>query len=156
MNESGEEEQLASAQTAGAGPRWHRRVLAITPDWQDQILLHDILKDHRWSLQRANTCREALKVLCVDRPPLLICEHRLADGTWMDILSQTVVLPDPPHVIVASMSADDRLRTQVIDMGGYEVLSKPWDRDQVVCVVSAAWRNWATAARCRFYRTRVA
>lgn len=124
-----------------------RRVLAVSPRQEDHIRLREILGEYQWSLHEARTCREALRLLCMDRPPVLICECHLSDGSWVDVLSQSEVLLDAPRVIVAASQPNDRLRADVIHLGGYGVLSKPLDKDEVLRVVNAAWRHWQNGQR---------
>jgi DNA-binding NtrC family response regulator len=159
MKNSAWQKQLVDERPHGlarTGFIWLRKVLAITPNQKDQNFLRDLLEHYGWNLQKAHTCCEALKLLSLDPPPVLICESRLPDGTWLEILSQSVVLPDSPRVIVAAPTIDDRLRAHIIKMGAYNVLSKPLDRNEVLCTVSTAWRDWQTALHGDYYMTQVA
>jgi DNA-binding response OmpR family regulator len=84
-------------------------------------------------------------MLCFHQMPVVICESVLPDGNWIDILSETAPLMDSPRLIVASNHADapdDRLRARVLNLGGFDVVSKPFDRNEVIRVVTVAWRNW--------------
>jgi DNA-binding response OmpR family regulator len=47
-----------------------------------------------------------------------------------------------PLLIVTSRSADDALWAEVLNLGGYNVLAKPFDSREVFHVVANAWLHW--------------
>ena len=56
---------------------------------------------------------------------------------------------DSPEVIVTSRLADDRLWAEALNLGAYDVLTKPFDRHEVLRSVSFAWLNWHDKHRGR-------
>ncbi|MFB3828373.1 MAG: hypothetical protein ACE15B_16510 [Bryobacteraceae bacterium] len=62
--------------------------------------------------------------------------------TWRDLLDQTTRMPHAPVFIVASRLADDALWAEVLNLGGYDVLAKPFDRREVFHVLGHGWRHW--------------
>ena len=81
-------------------------------------------------------------ILCQDRMPVVICQWCLPDGNWKDVLSQVAVLPDAPRLIVTSSETDDHPWVEVFNMGGFDVLTTPFDRNEAIQVVSRAWQSW--------------
>jgi len=71
----------------------------------------------------------------------------LPDGTWKDILRTAETQSQAPLVLVVSRHADDRLWAEVLNLGGYDLLLKPFDRSEVTRVVGMAWRCWFGAVR---------
>ena len=51
-------------------------------------------------------------------------------------------LAQPPQLIVTSRTADDYLWAEVLNIGGYDVLPQPLERDEVERVVAAARRQY--------------
>jgi DNA-binding NtrC family response regulator len=49
---------------------------------------------------------------------------------------------DAPALIVTCRLADERLWAEALNLGAYDVLAKPFDRDEVLRSVSLAWLNW--------------
>ncbi len=47
-----------------------------------------------------------------------------------------------PLIIVACRLADDRIWSEVMNCGGYDVLEKPFHQAELVRVVSMAWLAW--------------
>lgn len=123
-----------------------RKILSISAAREDHDSLRAILHDPDWRVTRAFSCQQAIACLCRDRVGVIVCDCRLPDGTWRDILSHIAALTEPSAVIVTSGAAEVSLRAEVRAMGGYEVLSKPFVPEEVERVVIAAWQNRAVAA----------
>ncbi len=51
-------------------------------------------------------------------------------------------LPDPPLLIVTSRLADEYLWAEALNLGAWDVLAKPFDREEVSRVLGFAWRHW--------------
>jgi len=92
-------------------------------------------------LYRAGARRDGLPLARRHCPDVVICEPSLPDGGWQDLLSDLQSLPRPPMLIVCSLWADDRLWAEVLNIGGYDVLMKPFHQDEVSRVVNMAARQ---------------
>jgi DNA-binding NtrC family response regulator len=130
-----------AAQEAASYRERDRNILSISAAPEDHDSLRGLLSDPNWHIIRAFSCQQAMNCLCRNRVGVIICDCHLPDGTWRDILSQIAPLTEPPAVIVTSMSADAGLRAEVRAMGAYDVLSKPFVREEVASVVAGAWDN---------------
>ena len=125
-------------------------VLIISSVEEDHIRLLQILGD--CEAYPVRTCQQGLAILRERAISIVICERDLSDGTWKDILLGLDALCDRPLLIVTSRIADDHLWVEVLNLGGYDVLSKPLERNEVARIIDSAWRNW-THRQCQ--RTRV-
>ncbi|MBK9167669.1 MAG: hypothetical protein IPM24_09420 [Bryobacterales bacterium] len=85
--------------------------------------------------------------------------------TWKDLYEELQKRDFPPPLIVTSSIADDCLWAEVLNLGGYDLLVKPFDGQEVARVVSLAWRGWtekirrltvATAGHGAFHAARTA
>ena len=126
----------------GSHPR--TSLLAVSTCSEDHIFLKQTFRETYWELHEAHTYREALTVLCYERMPIVICQWRLPDGDWKDVPSQVAVLPEAPRLVVTSPEPDDRLWAEVHNLGGFDVLTTPFDENEVVRAVSRAWESWET------------
>jgi len=124
-------------------------VLAISPHADDHVRLHEIFRKRAVKLYRASTWREASQRLARDRPQVVICEAALPDADWTEVVGVTAWQRDAPRVIVISRLADESLWAAVLNLGGYDVLSKPLAQEEVVRVVGLAWQNWTNERRRR-------
>lgn len=117
-------------------------VLSISPIEDDHNALEQIFSEVRWILHRALAIPSARAFLAENHAPVVICERNLAPGTWRDALDCARLLPQPPHVIVTSRLADEYLWAEALNVGAYDVLAKPFDREEVIRIVSSASRRW--------------
>jgi DNA-binding response OmpR family regulator len=117
-------------------------VLAVSSAEEDRVLLEHVFSHSNWKFDHVRTCGEARKLLSANEVGVVICGTELPDGSWRDLLREISHYPVPPRLIVVSSLADDRLWGEVLDLGGYDVLGKPFDQAEVIRVVSLAWRQW--------------
>jgi DNA-binding response OmpR family regulator len=75
------------------------------------------------------------------QPWVIICDQVLADGDWRDLLRDLQKGQQAPPVIVSSRLADDRLWAEVLNLGGYDLLTKPFHAAEVSRVVRMAARH---------------
>ena len=113
-------------------------LMIVTSDEKDHWSLERILrKDCR--LHRATGRREALSVFREFHPWVVVCDQVLADGDWRDLLKDLQSEQQlPPPMIVLSRLADDRLWAEVLNLGGYDLLIKPFAATEVSRVVKMA------------------
>jgi DNA-binding NtrC family response regulator len=117
-------------------------ILSISPIEDDHDSLERILSEYRWTLHRALTLPSATAFLARNQAPVVICENDLGPGAWKDLLDEATVPPPPPCVIVTSRLADECLWEEALQAGAYDVLAKPFEREEVIRLVSLAARSW--------------
>ncbi len=117
-------------------------VLAISPYEEDLIALRNIFSHSNWILRTARTWREAQASLAAYPAPVVVSEASLPDASWRDVLASFESTPGHPLLVVTSKLADERLWGEVLNLGGYDVLMKPFDQNEVVRVLGLAWLNW--------------
>lgn len=118
------------------------QVLSIGPFDGDQRHLAEILRQANWRQHHVRTLAEALAFLKENPAPVAICEAELPDGTWKDVLAELGRMEYPPMLIVTSRLADEILWSEVLHLGGYNVLAQPIDKKEVVHVVGLAAHHW--------------
>ncbi len=117
-------------------------VLAISPHDDDHVFLRHLFNHSKWNVHGVRSWADALDHLSRRRAAVVLCESQLPDTTWKQVLDEIATLPDAPLLIVTSRLADENLWAEVLNLGGYDVLMKPFDRTEVIRVVSLAWLNW--------------
>ena len=122
-------------------------ILVVSPHPDDVTCLRHILHHSDWHIGLSTSAEEALRQITAQNPSVIICERDLPDGNWKDILQQTERMAHAPLVLVVSKHADENLWAEVLNLGGYDVLLKPFDRAEVVRVVGMAWRYWTRGLR---------
>ena len=117
-------------------------ILSVTPYEEDQFWLQIIISHSKWKLYRADRLESALAVLHEHEVGVVLSENDLPPHSWIDILDVIHHVQDAPSLIVTSRLADERLWAEALNLGAYDVLAKPFNRDEVLRTVSLAWLNW--------------
>lgn len=113
--------------------------LVVTSIDEDSAFLGSIFAQCSWDLDSVSSVRDSTQYLQHHLPGLLICDERLEDGDWKAVLDLLSKVDGPPQMIVTSRLADECLWAEVLNLGGFDVLAKPFDASEVVRVVCAAW-----------------
>lgn len=82
------------------------------------------------------------------RVGVVISDSRLSDGhCWKDLLGEIQAMEGPPPLVVADRLADEHLWAEVLNLGAYDLLAKPFDAREVRHAVEAASRHFENEAR---------
>jgi len=103
--------------------------------------LRAILRPPQWEICEAAAGEEAGHLLDQRRIPVAICDAKAA-GDWQELLRDWQNRVSPPHLIVSSRCADERLWAEVLNLGAYDLLAQPFDPSEVLRVAGAASRAW--------------
>ena len=122
----------------GKGADSRSSLMAVLPTRGDRAALQRIIGPCRWELQWTSACGEAIDVFRRTRPAIVICDRDLMDGDWRGLWDILAREPKPPMFIVASRLADDALWAEVLNVGGYDLLLKPFRAEEVIRMVHAA------------------
>lgn len=114
------------------------RILSVSHLVEDHVALRRLFEGTGWATSEAYCCREALAAIAELDLDVVFCEASLPDGNWKDILEDFSRRENPPYLIVTSRLADERLWAEVLNLGGYDVLAKPFDAEEVCHIVGLA------------------
>ncbi|HYO81985.1 MAG TPA: response regulator [Bryobacteraceae bacterium] len=114
-------------------------VHVITTDPGDREVLGQILSESGCNVSWFASVAEARHKLS-DSPAVVLCETDLPDGSWRDLLALTSHLDAPSRVLVTSRVADENLWAEVLHLGGYDVIAKPYDTREVSRAIQTACR----------------
>lgn len=123
--------------------------LLVSPCADDRIVLNRIFQQQNWKLSAVETLGAALTFLYHTTVPLVICERDLPLASWKDLLRQTRDWCPVPSLVVVSRLADDYLWAEALNLGGYDVLSKPLCESEAVRVFGNAFERGNPVQYCR-------
>jgi DNA-binding NtrC family response regulator len=104
--------------------------------------LRTILSSSEWRVRTTRSAFGIFSLLESDISPVVLSDSELPDGGWQAILASLADFRNPPRLIVCSGIADDRLWAEVLNLGAYDLLAKPFDAGEVTRVVELAWYDW--------------
>ena len=113
-------------------------ILLISQYSEDGYFLREVLANFACPLKTVESWRKAKLVVHCHGLSVVVTESELPDGTWRDVLSSLDDVPNPPLLIVASRLADERLWADVLNRCGFDVLAKPFKRDEAIRVIGHA------------------
>jgi DNA-binding response OmpR family regulator len=118
------------------------KILLVSSLEDDRRALRQILHHSKWQQYDAGSEHEALAFLEDNPIPVVICDSDLPDGSWRHLLSRLAETQCPPMLVVTSRLADEVLWAEVLNLGAYNVLAKPFEKSEVFHVVSFASSAW--------------
>lgn len=122
-------------------------LLIVCPFPEHHATIQDSLDPAQWRVHHAASCREAAAFLSSHRPTAIICEQNLPDGDWQDLLRALRELRRDSALIVSSRVADNHLWSHVLNVGGFDVIGQPFDKEELTRVLDSAGRTpWQAAA----------
>src|SRR6516164_5189102 len=99
------------------GPDKQIRILSISPEEEDHAALFQILDKLPFRVTTARTCLAAAACLGLDQFGIILCECKLPDGNWTEILNRIEDVAGQPLLIVTSRVADVSLWAEVLNLG---------------------------------------
>src|SRR5215469_15652793 len=115
----------------------------LVGDYQgDRLLVQDVFRRLGWKLFEASDRRRAME--CLDKNPVqvVIAESDLPHWNWKRVLKDLRNLAKPPQLVVTSRQADENLWSEVLNIGGYDVMAQPLDSHEVERVIASARRHY--------------
>ncbi len=125
------------------------KVLLVSPYEEDHLSLRTILRHSNWQPESARTHAEAMEYLRKNTTPVVICESHGLEGSWKELLAHFTRMQRPPLLVVTSLFADERLWSEALNLGAYNVLAKPFSTNEVLHVIGFAAQAWERAAMPR-------
>lgn len=117
-------------------------VLAVTVSRADSDLLETTVRAAGWKLAIASDCESASATLRNREFPVVLYDRDLPHRNWRECMPPLLDVPRPPCIILASAVNDSYLWHEVVQLGGYDVISKPLRPEQIVAAVRRAWLFW--------------
>jgi DNA-binding response OmpR family regulator len=116
-------------------------ILSISPFEEDHARLQAII-GRVSKFVTAQSFSTAKRLLVSQNVFLVICERDSPPTTWIECLDYIQSLPTAPFLIVTSRLADERLWAEVLNLGGWDVLAKPFDDREVLRTVRSTLERY--------------
>ena len=96
----------------------------------------------RWHIEPVPSVDSLMAAILHESISMVVCDRdRMADA-WKDLLDRFAGLARPPLLIVASRLADDHLWAEALNLGAYDVVSKPFEAAEVSRIAGLACAHW--------------
>ncbi len=102
-------------------------------------VLLDYLQAMDADVRTASSCADAFDLLRDDPGVnLVLTDLALPDGSWCDVLSWIQERYAQAKVVVCLRMTDERVWTQVLEAGGFDVMVEPYEDREVRRILQAA------------------
>ena len=109
--------------------------LAIVNSQTDKNQLERIFEKAGWNIVFEDGIEAAAGQIYM----VVLCDRDLPGVDWRQAVQQLARGQPRRGVILASSVVDDYLWEEVIQLGGYDVVSKPFREDEVIHAIEFAW-----------------
>lgn len=119
-----------------------KTVLVLAPK-EDFLVIHDMLNSEDYRIMGMSDL-SVIKVL-VPYASAIICQAYGCGTDWKTVLQDLYKTKHAvPPIIVYDQKVDENLWAEVLNLGGYDVLVKPFNSEEVRRVVRSATENTRT------------
>lgn len=103
--------------------------------------LREALKRHSVHTYSVSTCKQAENLLAQCKPDLVFTESSVTDGSWLSIQNLAEAARMPLSVIVVGSLPNTQLYISVMELGAFDFIAPPFERDSLDFIVQSAARN---------------
>jgi|ERR1041385_6331385 DNA-binding NtrC family response regulator len=119
-------------------------ILLASARAEDRRSLAAILDGTPWRLIETDDRAEAVKTLHGIEVPIVLCDRDLPGSPWQETIRTLIAARTNACVILVSNVADQYLWDEVVQRGGFDVLTRPFHKDQVLSMLDFAHTHWKT------------
>jgi len=119
-------------------------LLAITASHSDQAALARLAARSDWSLALSESLEDAVQLLAHRRFSIVLFDRDLT-GDWREAMEKLARSAPGACILLTSAVNDSYLCEEVVQRGGYDVLTRPLQDAAVVHAIDHAWWYWKTS-----------
>ncbi|MCC7176088.1 MAG: hypothetical protein IT159_12915 [Bryobacterales bacterium] len=124
--------------SAGGHTPLSSAVLFVSPSVEDARTLAPILEAMGLPFSHVTQLALAKDLLETGVFGAVLTEATLPDGTWRDMVGVTAQIKRKVTVVVTDLLADARFWVEALESGAYDLLPKPFSREEVQWVMANA------------------
>jgi len=130
--------------TGGNGANSGITILSVPGTDLDRQLLDEISRRNRWTISFASSSDEAREWLKRTKPQIILIDRDIDGADWRYAVSSLAAASGGACVLLISRVTDEYLWNEVVTNGGYDVLRKPLNENDVLRNVRLAWSYWTS------------
>ena len=124
------------------GATEHRiRVLVVMPNPPDRAAFAGIAAHAHWEVRMASTRESAEEILKHHPADVIVCDRDVKPAGWREAMEALAAQSPESRFILSTPANDDKLWLEVIERGGYDVVSTPLHQDRVIRAINQAARQ---------------
>jgi FixJ family two-component response regulator len=112
----------------------------------DLAVVRELSTSRHWEVSFAADCPDALVRIGQMKAQILFLDRDLAGPGWRQTIHAFASSSHKICIMLVSKTVDTNLWNEVVRYGGYEVLPKPLQENDLLRAVSLAWSYWSSSA----------
>ena len=112
----------------------------------DLAVVRELSSSRHWDVYFAGNCPDALARIGQMKAQILFLDRDLAGPGWRQTIHAFASSSTKICIMLVSKVVDTNLWNEVVRYGGYEVLSKPLQKSDLLRAVNLAWSYWSSSA----------
>ncbi len=117
------------------------KLLLITPDDDLYLSVHNAAKHCGWQLERVRSVEQSLHSLDTLPVRLVIYDWTPEGDDWRFAIDRLSARPDRPCILLASRVIDEYLWADLVTHGGFDLIHRSADTEQLIRAVRFAHRS---------------
>jgi DNA-binding NtrC family response regulator len=119
-------------------------ILLASAREDDVVSLQKILLDSNWTAVVVAAWADALEAQGRMNFPIVLCDRDLTGLRWHEGVRAMMRARLRPTVILLSNVADPYLWDELVQVGGFDVLPRPFRREETLAILNFAFTHWKT------------
>ncbi len=117
------------------------KLLLVTRDDDLYFSVHSAASGCGWEMRLARSVEQSLPVLDEFGASLVIYDWAPGDDDWRFAVDRLTARPDHPCVLLASRVVDEYLWAELVKHGGFDVIPRSADTEQLIRSIRFAHRS---------------
>jgi DNA-binding NtrC family response regulator len=119
-------------------------LLIVTSRAEDVRELKDLLHESPWELTGISRLEDADAALRAAEVPILLFDRDSPNATWQATMKRFIKLRRSACVVLLSNVSDQYLWEEVVQHGGFDLLTRPFRKEQVLSTLVFAYAHCRT------------
>ena len=113
-------------------------ILAVSVFLNDRLVLEQIGKREGWKLRFTNSARDAFRLVMENHFDVVLCDRNQYGYPWREVVERLAENSPRSRILLVSPANDDYLWRDVVQQGGYDVLTRPLREQDALYAIAAA------------------
>lgn len=118
------------------------QVLLVSGNETDGRRLKAILAGTPWAVTEVKDCVEAIGALKRTAFSVVLCDRDLSDTPWQESMLSLASAQTGACIILISSVTDQYLWAEVVQHGGFDVLTRPFEKESILPMLDFAYTHW--------------
>ena len=122
-------------------------VLAVGIGGRERQTLEELASEANLELVFAETWKDSMTLLRHTPSVIVLCDRDVPDASWRTAIEDLARVAPKSCVVLVSAVNDEYLWQEVVQHGGFDVVTKPFQSDQIRRRIDHAWLFWNSTSR---------